>query len=252
VSSPKFLRTFADFENDPVAAYDRLAPQYEELRRRREAYLHSVEDSIIARLRRSAAALLDLGAGDGSRAARIARAAGIDRIVLLEPSSGMSKLSATRFELWPLRADELDAATIAERFDVITCLWNVLGHLPDGQKRIRVLKTAAQLLSAKGNLFVDFIHRYNVRSYGVLCTAARWLEDRVIPRESNGDVVATWNLNGKNISTCGHVFSHREIMLLAASAGLQLEERLIIDYQTGERRSFPCLGNLLYSFRRSS
>jgi len=75
---------------DPVAAYDQLAPHYSHLSNRRTAFLKSVESNIVSRLPAHAASLLDIGAGDGNRALRIAAAAGIGRVVLLEPSSRMS------------------------------------------------------------------------------------------------------------------------------------------------------------------
>ena len=274
MSASESPRLSPEYEHDPVAAYDRLAPHYAELSRRREAYLRAIDNCIIARIPKGATSLLDVGAGDGSRAVRIAGTASIERIVLLEPSSemsrlasdspaqnrsgaewatsAMSKLSTARAELWPTRAEALDASSITERFDVITCLWNVLGHVSDAQRRIRVLKTAAQLLSQKGSLFLDVIHRYNLRSYGPLATGVRWLKDQLITSERNGDVVAIWTVGRSQISTYGHVFTHREIMLLGKSAGLQPEKRLVIDYETGKSRRFTCQGNLLYVFRRSS
>jgi hypothetical protein len=41
-------------------------------------------------------------------------------------------------------------------------------------------------------------------------------------------------------------------MRLANEAGLELEERLVIDYEDGRIRRFAFEGNLLYVFRRRS
>lgn len=238
--------------DDPVAAYDRLAPYYSHFSKRRAPYLRRVEEQIAARLPAGAKSLLDIGAGDGARAIRIASVAGISRVVLLEPSTKMSSQTPVGCEVWRRRAEDLDADAIAERFDVITCLWNVLGHVPDFETRVRALRAAAQILSPDGLIFVDVIHRYNVRSYGATMTAARWLRDRTAPSDSNGDVKARWSTANGEISTYGHVFTDREVRRLADAAGLQHVRRLVIDYGTGNIRRASWMGNLLYVFRRAS
>lgn len=236
--------------DDPVAAYDRLAAHYDALSRRRELYLRGVERDIVSHVPNGSASLLDIGAGGGVRALRIASEFGIQRIVLVEPSQEMTGKAAELAEVWPLRAENLAVDAAAKRFDVITCLWNVLGHIPTAEKRLLALTAIARLLAPQGRFFLDVNHRYNSRSYGILPTAARWMHDFFSPSENNGDVLAQWSDAG--ISTYGHVFTHREIMRLAEAAGLELEERLVIDYENGRVRRFAVQGNLLYIFRRSS
>src|SRR5579872_3081426 len=76
--------------DDPVAAYSRLASLFADLSSRRERYLRGIEKCIVSRISSNAKKLLDVGAGDGSRALRIASAAGISEVVLVEPSKEMS------------------------------------------------------------------------------------------------------------------------------------------------------------------
>jgi SAM-dependent methyltransferase len=237
---------------DPVVAYDQLAPYYSHFSKRRVEYLRTIEEQIAARIPVRANSLLDIGSGGGSRASRIASAAGILRLVLLEPSAKMSNETPAGCDVWRMRAEDLDVSEIAERFDVITCLWNVLGHIPEFDTRVRALSAAAQLLSPAGLLFVDVIHRYNMRSYGATMTAARWLRDRILPGDSNGDVATRWQTAAGQITTYGHVFTDREMRRLANAAGLHRAERVVIDYDTGEIRRASWKGNLLYVFRRSS
>lgn len=237
---------------DPVTAYDQLAPYYSHFAKRRAAYLRSVEEQIASRIPAGAKSLLDIGAGDGSRAVRIARGAGISRVVLLEPSAKMLSETPAVCQVWRIRAEDLEAGAVAERFDVITCLWNAFGHIQGSNARVRALRSASQLLSPAGLLFVDVIHRYNKRSYGMTMTAARWLRDRIAPADSNGDVRARWSTSNGEISTYGHVFTDREMRRLAEAAGLPRIERVVIDYDTGEIRRARWNGNLLYVFRRAS
>jgi SAM-dependent methyltransferase len=276
---------------DPVAAYNRLAAHYPDLCRRREPYLRSVEPEVASRIPQGSRSLLDLGAGDGSRALRIAGELGIERVVLVEPSEEMAGNSADHAEVWPIRAEDLAQECLnvgtaapgrpveqcstnsiqyarnrspglplevggspcskAEKFDVITCLWNVLGHV-SADKRVAVLSSVASLLAQNGKFFLDVNHRYNMRSYGILATSVRWLHDLFSRRESNGEVCAKWQLNDSTISTRGHVFTHNEIMRLARAAGLEWQERIVIDYENGSVRRFAFQGNLLYIFRRNS
>lgn len=238
--------------DDPVAAYDRLAPQYVTFADRREAYLRAVEELIVSRIPAEAGSLLDVGAGDGSRALRIAASAGIRKIVLVEPSAAMSRHVLSAAEVWRLRAEDLNPAAISDRFDAVTCLWNSLGHVSEYENRRRALSSMAQLLTAIGKLFLDVNHRYNASSYGLTATCGRWLKDSITRDPKNADVTAKWTIGGTRISTYGHVFTHREIARLATHAGLDVSERIVVDYESGSVRRLPWLGNLLYIFRRNS
>ena len=237
---------------DPINAYDRLAPFYTQFSERRSRYLRSVEAQIELRIPAGAKSLLDIGAGDGSRALRIAGKLGISRAVLLEPSQQMSRQTLAVCEMWNARAEELDINTVSERFDVVTCLWNVLGHIQGFDKRVRALCLAGQLLSPGGLLFVDVIHRYNLGTYGLLMTVARWLRDHLAPGDDNGDVIARWKTAAGEIQTYGHVFTDREMHRLAESASLQRIERVTIDYGTGRICRTNWMGNFLYVLRRVS
>lgn len=241
---------FSDEVLDPVAAYDRLAPVFGNLSRRREAYLRKIEELVVARLPTNSQSLLDVGAGDGCRAVRIARAAKIDKVVLLEPSAKMRQGADSSCEIWPIRAEALaDAAPAGRSFDAIICLWNVLGHIRP-QERLNVLKALAQLLSRNGALFVDVNHRYNMRAYGLWRTAGRILYDRIFPSENNGDVTLSWDVRGERCNTYGHVFTQVEMRRLIAGAELVTRETIFVDYESGEIRQSGWKGNLFYVLGR--
>jgi 2-polyprenyl-3-methyl-5-hydroxy-6-metoxy-1,4-benzoquinol methylase len=243
--------------DDPVAAYSRLAPHYAELSARREFYLRTIEEIILSRVSKSAKSLLDVGAGDGARASRIAEQSGIQNVVLAEPSPEMvAPVAATK--VWNVRAEEMgDQVRSKENgdlgtFDVITCLWNVLGHVRGFEKRGRAMRAMNNLLSPEGKCFIDVNHRYNARAYGALPTLARLVRDSISYAEENADVTATWEVCEEVISTYGHVFTDREIRQLAGAAGLEIEERIVVDYDSGKIRRFGFAGSLLYVLRRTS
>jgi 2-polyprenyl-3-methyl-5-hydroxy-6-metoxy-1,4-benzoquinol methylase len=247
---------FSDTEIlDPVAAYEQIAPFFSRLAERRRRYLESVDAHVVARVPRGSQSLLDVGAGDGKRTMRIAAKSGIRQVVLLEPSFAMSRSVAGTAEVWRIRAEALPEqadAVASRRFDVITCLWNVLGHIRPAAMRAGVMQQLARTLSPEGLLFLDVNYRYNLRAYGALPTAARFLYDMVRPGEQNGDVTVTWEWKEVRYHTYGHFFTHSEVMTLAHNASLALVQRVVIDYGSGQTRRFGWEGSLLYVFRRSS
>lgn len=230
---------------DPVVAYNRIAPSYARLRDQRRAYLDAVERLVVSAIPPGSRSLLDIGAGDGVRAIRIAQAAGLKEIVLLEPSSEMRKNWTAGKTAWAMRAEDLHSQQ--GQFDAITCLWNVLGHIFPASARSEVLRQCARLLAPGGRIFIDVNHRYNALHYGLLPTACRFLRDRLSPAASNGDVVVTWQVEG--VSTAGHVFTEREFAELCGVAGVRAERRFVVDYATGALRRRSLLGNLLYVLR---
>jgi len=232
---------------DPVTAYDRLAPVYARVADERRAYLDAVDRVIVAEVPPGSRSLLDVGAADGARAFRIARATGVQDLVLLEPSAAMRSHYPAEATVWPMRAEDLHSRQ--GRFDVITCLWNVLGHVFPATARGEVLRQFARLAAPAGRVFIDVSHRYNARHYGAAATALRFLRDRVAPGERNGDVTATWNADGGPCATSGHVFTQAEFARLARHAGLTIEKRFVIDYASGQVRRRSWEGNLLYVLR---
>jgi 2-polyprenyl-3-methyl-5-hydroxy-6-metoxy-1,4-benzoquinol methylase len=151
-------------------------------------------------------------------------------------------------ESLPLRAEDLHQ--LEPGFDVIVCLWNVLGHVATRAARIEVLRQCGRLLTPRGRIFIDVSHRYNTRHYGVATTAARYIGDRVWPRETRGDVVVAWHDGPEPIRTFGHVFTDSEVRGMCRAAGLAVERRFVVDYATGREQRHASQGHLLYVLRR--
>lgn len=232
---------------DPVAAYDLIAPVFPRLAEQRRPYLEGVDRLVVAEMPVGGRSMLDVGAGDGTRAGCIARNRGVAELVLLEPSLAMQGSAAADAKVWTMRAEQLHS--VEARFDVITCLWNVLGHIFPAAGRIEVLRQFRRLVSPQGKVFVDVNHRYNASHYGALPTALRFLRDRISPDEKNGDVVVHWDIEQTQCATMGHVFTDREFRSLSLAGGLSIEKRFVLDYATGERRRRSFEGNLLYVLR---
>jgi SAM-dependent methyltransferase len=231
---------------ESISAYDLLAPYYRAYADLRKYYIEGVDRIILDNLRGKAESLLDIGAGDGFRAWKLAREANIRRLVVAEPSKVMSEL-CRRYngaEVWQVAAENLPPNI--GTFDAITCLWNVLGHIPSREQRVQALRNMRLLLADQGQLFIDINNRYNARSYGYIKTAARALYDLAHPSDSNGDVEFTWDLEGQQIRTTGHVFRSSEVEKLIAEAGLTIKARYVVDYETGEKQRSILHGQLVY------
>jgi SAM-dependent methyltransferase len=238
----------SDVLSEPVAAYDRIAASYGRLVERRTAYLDGIDRLIEPLVPAGSRSLLDVGAGDGRRAVRLAEACGLETVVLLEPSAGMRAGHPPGARSLPLRAEQLDQ--LEPGFDVIVCLWNVLGHVAPRAARGEVLRQCGRLLAPRGRIFIDVNHRYNARHYGLARTLVRYLGDSLWPRETQGDVVVSWEDGPHACRTSGHVFTGREVSGLCREAGLQVERRFVVDYSTGDLCRHASQGNLLYVLRR--
>lgn len=231
-------------------SYDPIAPAFHQVALGRRAYLDRIDELMIAGIPPGAQSLLDVGAGDGSRALRIAAARNLNDVVLLEPSTAMRAKWPPEIRGWPIRAEELGSKS--GEFDAIVCLWNVLGHIFPGSARVEVLRHCARLLAPEGLLFLDVSHRYNARHYGLLPTLARMIGDRMFPSDERGDVTVRWNVNGHPDTTRGHVFTDAEFRRIASAAGLAIRKVFAVDYATGEIRRSRFSGHLLYIAARSA
>jgi 2-polyprenyl-3-methyl-5-hydroxy-6-metoxy-1,4-benzoquinol methylase len=227
----------------PIEAYDALAPYYGSYVERRRSYLRIINDIVISRVGH-AASLLDVGAGDGSRAIEIGRSIEVGRIVLVEPSAGMRAYCPEGLEVLP--CDVLEIPEDTPSFEVITCLWNVLGHIQEAQQRLQAFARLRTLLLPGGMIFLDVSHRYNAASYGWMKTVARLAGDIFFPSEKNGDVIVSWDAGGRRIHTQSHVFTHGEMKKLVGSAGLKILMRWVVNYETGAECGVPFGGHLLY------
>ena len=228
---------------DPVAAYDALADRYHSLLESKSRYLRTIEKLVIANTA-GAHSLLDVGAGDGTRTLRIAQAAAIANVVLVEPSAGMRRQCRQHAKYWQYRATEIPET--ASQFDVITCLWNVLGHLENHAERVFVLSRLRGLLAPSGAIFLDVNHRYNAAAYGGAKTLLRMAYDGLFPSERNGDVIVRWPVGDGYIRTRGHVFTQTELHELFRGSRLTIKKKWIVHYESGEQRTLPVFGNLLY------
>ena len=232
--------------------YDALAAHYREYSEKRAPYLRAVEAFVARRAPAGAQSLLDVGAGDGVRGAALAQGLGMTRLVLAEPSEKMAELCAKQHGavVWRTTAEALPLDQ--GRFDVILCLWNVLGHMPGRRARVAGLRRLAALLAPGGRLFLDVNNRHNAASYGWGKVAWRVVVDAVKPDERRGDSSFEWEIDGRRIPAMGHLFTPAEMDGLLRAGGLRTVRRVCVDYATGAESENRFSGQLVYEAARAN
>jgi SAM-dependent methyltransferase len=230
-----------------IEAYDALAPLYDDYAGAKAAYIAAVDRFVLEATPGRVESLLDVGAANGARGVRLARGMGAKRIVLAEPSPEMAARcrEIAGVEVWPVGAESLPED--AGRFDVVTCLWNVLGHIPDHASRVSGLRRMRTLLGSGGRLFLDVNNRHNAAAYGWGRVLGRVALDALAPDERRGDVEFTWRIGEKAIPARGHLFTPREVRGLFAESGLEVARWTAIDYRTGARAGSALRGQLAFA-----
>lgn len=226
--------------------YDSLAPYYQEYSQKKSAYINAINKLILDNIPKDAKSLLDVGAGDGTRGIAIAKKSKVKTVVLSDISYEMIKMCKRLdvSEVWHTKAEDLPQKNI--RFDVILCLWNVLGHIDNENKRIQALKKMSLLLSPKGKIFLDVNNRYNAKTYGCSKVIRNLLFDWLRLKKNRGDVQFFWIAGHKKIPAKGHLFTPFEITNLVAQAKLKIQQSYIVDYDNGEIRQSIFNGQLFY------
>lgn len=227
--------------------YDHMAPHYRAYAEKKSAYMNAVDETILEFLPPNTTTMLDVGAGDGVRGVTLAGKAGITELTLLEPSAEMVKLcqSLPVKNIWHGSADDLPKSHTPP-FDLITCLWNVLGHVPDSDARVRALKNMAALLKQGGIIALDVNNRHNANAYGNITVAGRYFIDLIHPDVTRGDVSFDWDIDGQKIPARGHLFTPQEMRAMFREAGLRLTHSFAIDYKSGVRSRNLFMGQMTF------
>lgn len=227
--------------------YNRLANSYREISEKRAKYLATV-DRIVAE---SASELpkglnyLDVGAGDGYRSVKIIEMLQPRHATLLDSSSEMAARVPNGFDV-EVVVSKIQEFESSHRYDLITCLWNVLAHFGNVRDRMVFFERAKQLLSDDGRLILDVNNRYNISEYGQASVMAN------LSADLRGRLDSGWFQLGQDDNfTEVYVHAPQEIDCMAAEAGLEVEKVYYVDYTTGEIHPTFFEGQLLYIIRNT-
>lgn len=229
------------------AMYAELAGAYDRYALARRAYLDAVDRLILDRVPPGAASrYLDVGAGDGRRTAVIAAGVGAASVTALDNCgpmlAGCRPRPSWRIVEAPLEEFTGDAAG----YDLITCLWNVLGHVDDDADRGRALRNIRGLVAPEGRIFIDVNNRYNAGAYGAWRCVRNMVLDAVRRSDRTGDISFTLRVGDEAVPSSTHLFSPFEIRRLIRDAGLRVVDELFVDYRTGRTRWSVFAGQMLF------
>ena len=231
--------------NDSKTYYDSIAKVYDEQSKQRIAYLNAVDDIIINDCKTvDINTYLDIGSGNGRRALKIANALNIKSTTLLDNSSNMLKGLSSFEDVYAVDMSIFDFNT-SEKFDLITCLWNVIGHFPSIEYMQLFFDKVSDLLSDDGVLIFDVNNRYNISHYG----------NKSVMKNMQNDVSkindAGWFTIGANeYKTKVYIHSPFDIYDYLKKINLLLDSIFYVDYNSGIIRDTFFEGQLVYKLRK--
>ena len=201
------------------------------------SYLNTVNRLVELHSKKPVEDYLDVGCGDGQRTQGLLEALQPSRSTLIDPSKSMITLARSRSIAPCIQTSILEFDT-TDRYDVITCLWNVLGHLDTPDERVAALRKMRSLLKEDGYLFIDFNNRYNIKNYGLYAVALNFVKD-VFCVSSRG-----WYPLDSVSSV--YIHSFYESYRLLKRSGLRIEHDHHIDYESGTPVTSPWFGQSFF------
>ncbi|WP_186293149.1 bifunctional 2-polyprenyl-6-hydroxyphenol methylase/3-demethylubiquinol 3-O-methyltransferase UbiG [Brevibacterium aurantiacum] len=216
--------------------YDQLSSDYASFNGVSRHYLAAVDRAATHHID-GAKSWLDIGTGDGLRAASLLDAlrSRPQEVTLCDSSAGMvaaakRNLPQERVTQWGMTKQT--PFPPGQTFAVITLLGNVLGHVHPKEFRLEQLAAIRPLLADNGTLLLDFNNRWNTRAYGMRRAGTNILRDLI--RRPHSTFTATKCINGESISTPVYLGSPREYRLLLSKAGFHIHNVTYHHYTTGE------------------
>lgn len=219
--------------------YNLIADEYAELRTKRSAYLNKIDSLIISDFFMKAKTILDVGAGDGSRGLKIFQSIRADEIWMVEESKKMFDQIKTG-ERIKTYLGSIQNFQSEQKFDLILCLWNVLGHIDTFAERVQVLKKLKNLLSDDGVIVIDLNNRHNFKHYGVKNVIINVIKSIFMTEPG-------WFLIRSHDSTTKvYIHSYFEIKRMISSSGLKINSLRVIDYDNGDEHANLFKGQFLF------
>lgn len=227
--------------------YNKLAPYYRKYSEKNTLYLEKVNKLVRERLPNTPFSMIDLGTGDGVRIKKIIsqHEPAPDPMVLVDNSEKMIALTRNIQSAHICQQDfSLKSFHLEQKFDIVCCLWNVLGHIDDTNLK-QALLNMKNLLKNNGSIILDINNRQNIKQYGKHALL-NILKDFLFPSSRNGDIYFKMKSDKLVIPSFVHLFSKKEIESYFKQAGLLIKERIYINYKTGQREKLSCFGQLFY------
>ncbi len=212
-----------------INSYDLLAKDYAEISSKKQLYINAVNNLIIENAPESIINYLDAGCGDGLRTKDLIDKLKPDKAVLIDNSPKMISL-VKKESIGEAYLSSIADFNYSLKFDLITSLWNVFGHIENEKRRIESLKNLRKCLSDDGILILDVNNRYNI-DYGLISVLKNIIIDLNLFKKNRKKGWFSFRHNGKKFSTYLHNFF--EISQVLRKAGYQIIKYYSVGYNTG-------------------
>jgi 2-polyprenyl-3-methyl-5-hydroxy-6-metoxy-1,4-benzoquinol methylase len=232
--------------------YKYFSKKFGEYSSSKKEYLDSI-DNIITNLHFKPTSIIDLGAGDGRRSLKMAKKLKVEDVILVDNCSEMFSDTIHTENIKKMVDDISDNnfyLRIDKKFDLILCLWNVLGHIETKESRMSVIKNISKIINDDGVCFLDINNRYNIKQYGIKNVLKNILRDIFLPNNKNGDFQFDFKNGDVNIKTQVHIFNPFEIDKYLKKNNIKIIDKKFIDYKTGRISSNVFFGQILYKIKR--
>jgi 2-polyprenyl-3-methyl-5-hydroxy-6-metoxy-1,4-benzoquinol methylase len=200
-------------------------------------YLDSIDKTILSSVSFRPSNYLDIGCGDGIRAQRFVRHLEPHSSTFIDSSPEMVK-RASQLGIATCLCKPIKDITAVNQYDLITCLWNVFGHLKNREAREEGLTKIHDALSPRGLFFIDFNNRYNFSHYGLKGVLGNLLKDLL-----NIPSAGWFPLNSESSVYIHHFIEAKKLL---KSCGFRINKTYSVNYRTGRLHSLPYFGQTLF------
>ena len=212
--------------------YDNLSKTYDQISKKKRKYLDSIDQEIFNFLKSlNINTILDVGIGDGRRSNKYITKLNFSEknFYGIEPSTKMYLEAKENFnEKQNIFNINLESYQTDQKFDLIMCLWNVIGHVSNLEIFI---KKVSELISRKGYFIFDYNNIYNLKEYGLRSFMSNLLcgffkdkfEFRVV---SNND------------DTLVNYYKSSYLSKILSINNLKVINKIYINYQDGTKGNF--------------
>lgn len=231
-------------EKSSVDLYNSIADYYQVYSEQRIGYLSSVND-IICKTAGDRKRYMDVGAGTGRSSIIISRRVRAEQIVLLDNSERMLAKAPESETIRKVIASITDYCD-PQKFDLITCLWNVFGHINGDAYRHKAIVNICNMLDDDGLVAIDVNNRYNVSHYGFKAFLKNVWNDLVHARRRG---IFPLDFDG----CLSEVYIHNpfEMERSAEKCGLRLRKKYYVNYEDGSIVKTLFSGQILYFFEKN-
>lgn len=226
-----------------IKFYNQYAPFYNRYAYVRRMYHNSIDKLIIQHVAKKHS-MIDIGSADGVRTTRLAKELKINELYFVDSSPGMHKLYLFRFKNSYLADISKERFVINRKFDVVTCLENVFGHMEDKESVITSLNNIKKLVNDNGDIFLDVHNRYNYKNYGILNVIKNIIKDLFGYRWKNGNFNIKVEYENNEIKGEVHIFNPIEFILILKKVGIKINKIYFVDYNTGLISKNPFKGQM--------